>query len=179
MPNMPIMLIMPIAHHAYCLSCLLPIMPNMPIITTPRAKDKGKQAAHHIVCEQHAPLFILHRAPASKLVPPSHPFLRERKLKPLFRGPETAMQHTGKRQKSCTAPRGIQSKVDCFIKDRLRHYFNPVARAGAFDCFMIKCKLIVKSQERETKARTTRLSPQRLSASSACPESRSSCYPSG
>ena len=39
-----------------------------------RAKDKGKQAAHHIVCEQHAPLFILHRAPASKLVPPSHPF---------------------------------------------------------------------------------------------------------
>ena len=151
--------IMPIAHHAYCLSCLLPIMPNMPIITTPRAKDKGKQAAHHIVCEQHAPLFILHRAPASKLVPPSHPILRERKLKPLFRGPKTAMQHTGKRQKSCTAPRGIQSKVDCFIKDRLRHYFNPVARAGAFDCFMIKCKLIVKSQERETKAKTTRLSP--------------------
>ena len=43
-----------------------------------RAKDKGKQAAHHIVCEQHAPLFILHRAPASKLVPPSHPFLREK-----------------------------------------------------------------------------------------------------
>lgn len=187
---------MPIAYHAYCLSCLLclicllcplcllcllPIMPNMPIITTtPRAKDKGKQAAHHIVCEQHAPLFILHRAPASKLVPPSHPILRERKLKPLFRGPETAMQHTGKRQKSCTAPRGIQSKVDCFIKDRLRHYFNPVARAGAFDCFMIKCKLIVKSQERETKTRTARLSPpQRLSASSACPESRSSCYPSG
>lgn len=159
MPIVPIMPIMPIAHHAYCLSCLLPIKPNMPIITTPRAKDKGKQAAHHIVCEQHAPLFILHRAPASKLVPPSHPILRERKLKPLFRGPETAMQHTGKRQKSCTAPRGIQSKVDCFIKDRLRHYFNPVARAGAFDCFMIKCKLIVKSQERETKARTARLSP--------------------
>ena len=183
---------MPIAHYAYCLlclicplcplclSCLLPIKPNMPIITTPPEKDKGKQAAHHIVCEQHAPLFILHRAPASKLVPPSHPILRERKLKPLFRGPETAMQHTGKRQKSCTAPRGIQSKVDCFIKDRLRHYFNPVARAGAFDCFMIKCKLIVKSQERETKAKTAQLSPQRrLSASSACPESRSSCYPSG
>ena len=193
---------MPIAHYAYCLcliclicllcllcllclicllcpSCLLPIMPNMPIITPPE-KDKGKQAARHIVCEQHAPLFILHRAPASKLVPPSHPILRERKLKPLFRGPETAMQHTGKRQKSCTAPRGIQSKVDCFIKDRLRHYFNPVARAGAFDCFMIKCKLIVKSQERETKARTARLSPPaQLSASSACPESRSSCYPSG
>lgn len=181
---------MPIAHYAYylcllcliCLISLLPIKPNMPIITTTlRAKDKGKQAAHHIVCEQHAPLFILHRAPASKLVPHSHPILRERKLKPLFRGPETAMQHTGKRQKSCTAPRGIQSKVDCFIKDRLRHYFNPVARAGAFDCFMIKCKLIVKSQERETKARTTQLSPpqRRLSASSACPESRSSCYPSG
>lgn len=57
----------------------MPIKPNMPIITTtPRAKDKGKQAAHHIVCEQHAPLFILHRAPASKLVPPSHPFLREK-----------------------------------------------------------------------------------------------------
>lgn len=182
MPNMPIMPIMPIAHHAYCLSCLICplclICPSLP--PPPRAKDKGKQAARHIVCEQHAPLFILHRAPASKLVPPSHPILRERKLKPLFRGPETAMQHTGKRQKSCTAPRGIQSKVDCFIKDRLRHYFNPVARAGAFDCFMIKCKLIVKSQERETKAKTARLSPQRrLSASSACPESRSSCYPSG
>lgn len=77
------------------------------------------------------------------------------------------MQHTGKRQKSCTAPRGIQSKVDCFIKDRLRHYFNPVARAGAFDCFMIKCKLIVKSQERETKAKTAQAAtqppaPQRL-----------------
>lgn len=78
MPIVPIMPIMPIAHHAYCLSCLLPIKPNMPIITTPRAKDKGKQAAHHIVCEQHAPLFILHRAPASKLVPPSHPFEREK-----------------------------------------------------------------------------------------------------
>lgn len=73
MPIVPIMPIMPIAHHAYCLSCLLPIKPNMPIITPPE-KDKGKQAAHHIVCEQHAPLFILHRAPASKLVPPSHPF---------------------------------------------------------------------------------------------------------
>ena len=147
---LPIMLI---AYHAYCPLCL--ICPSLP---PPRAKDKGKQAAHHIVCEQHAPLFILHRAPAGKLVP-QPPILRERKLKPLFRGPKTAMQHTGKRQKSCTAPRGIQSKVDCFIKDRLRHYFNPVARAGAFDCFMIKCKLIVKSQERETKARTARLSP--------------------
>lgn len=52
-------------------------MPNMPIIT-PQAKDKGKQAARHIVCEQHAPLFILHRVPAGKLVPPSHPFLREK-----------------------------------------------------------------------------------------------------
>lgn len=82
------------------------------------------------------------------------------------------MQHTGKRQKSCTAPRGIQSKVDCFIKDRLRHYFNPVARAGAFDCFMIKCKLIVKSQEQESnrpqaKAKTAQAAtqppaPQRL-----------------
>ncbi len=67
MPNMPIMPNMPNMP-------IMPIKPNMPIITTPRAKDKGKQAAHHIVCEQHAPLFILHRAPASKLVPPSHPF---------------------------------------------------------------------------------------------------------
>ncbi len=43
-----------------------------------RAKDKGKQAAHHIVCEQHAPLFILHRAPASKLVPQPPLFEREK-----------------------------------------------------------------------------------------------------
>lgn len=101
MPNMPIM----------------PIMPNMPIITTtPRAKDKGKQAAHHIVCEQHAPLFILHRAPASKLVPPSHPILRERKLKPLFRGPETAMQHTGKRQSRAPRPEAYSQKLIVLLK---------------------------------------------------------------
>lgn len=56
----------------------MPNMPIMPIITTPRAKDKGKQAAHHIVCEQHAPLFILHRAPASKLVPQPPLFEREK-----------------------------------------------------------------------------------------------------
>jgi hypothetical protein len=91
-------------------------MPNMPIITTPRAKDKGKQAAHHIVCEQHAPLFILHRAPASKLVPPSHPFLRERKLKPLFRGPETAMQHTGKRQSRAPRPEAYSQKLIVLLK---------------------------------------------------------------
>lgn len=110
--------IMPIAY-AYCLSCLLPIMPimpNMPIITTPRAKDKGKQAAHHIVCEQHAPLFILHRAPASKLVPPSHPILRERKLKPLFREPETAMQHTGKRQSRAPRPEAYSQKLIVLLK---------------------------------------------------------------
>lgn len=101
MPNMPIM----------------PIMPNMPIITTtPRAKDKGKQAAHHIVCEQHAPLFILHRAPASKLVPPSHPILRERKLKPLFRGLETAMQHTGKRQSRAPRPEAYSQKLIVLLK---------------------------------------------------------------
>lgn len=125
--------IMPIAHYAYCLCllclicllcllclicplCPLPIMPNMPIITTPRAKDKGKQAAHHIVCEQHAPLFILHRAPASKLVPPSHPILRERKLKPLFRGPETAMQHTGKRQSRAPRPEAYSQKLIVLLK---------------------------------------------------------------
>lgn len=92
-------------------------MPNMPIIiTTPRAKDKGKQAAHHIVCEQHAPLFILHRAPASKLVPHSHPILRERKLKPLFRGPETAMQHTGKRQSRAPRPEAYSQKLIVLLK---------------------------------------------------------------
>lgn len=70
------------------------------------------------------------------------------------------MQHTGKRQSRAPRPEAYSQKlIVLFIKDRLRHYFNPVARAGAFDCFMIKCKLIVKSQERETKARTTRLSP--------------------
>lgn len=127
--------IMPIAHYAYCLSCLicllcllclLPIMliayhaycplclicPSLP----PRAKDKGKQAAHHIVCEQHAPLFILHRAPASKLVPHSHPILRERKLKPLFRGPETAMQHTGKRQSRAPRPEAYSQKLIVLLK---------------------------------------------------------------
>ena len=113
--------IMPIAYYAYCLCllcplCLLPIMSNMPIITTPRAKDKGKQAARHIVCEQHAPLFILHRAPASKLVPPSHPILRERKLKPLFRGPETAMQHTGKRQSRAPRPEAYSQKLIVLLK---------------------------------------------------------------
>ncbi len=81
-----------------------------------RAKDKGKQAAHHIVCEQHAPLFILHRAPASKLVPPSHPILRERKLKPLFRGPETAMQHTGKRQSRAPRPEAYSQKLIVLLK---------------------------------------------------------------
>ena len=81
-----------------------------------RAKDKGKQAAHHIVCEQHAPLFILHRAPADKLVPPSHPFLRERKLKPLFRGPETAMQHTGKRQSRAPRPEAYSQKLIVLLK---------------------------------------------------------------
>lgn len=86
----------------------------MPI--PPRAKDKGKQAAHHIVCEQHAPLFILHRAPASKLVPPSHPILRERKLKPLFRGPETAMQHTGKRQSRAPRPEAYSQKLIVLLK---------------------------------------------------------------
>lgn len=92
-------------------------MPNMPIITTTlQAKDKGKQAAHHIVCEQHAPLFILHRAPASKLVPPSHPILRERKLKPLFRGPETAMQHTGKRQSRAPRPEAYSQKLIVLLK---------------------------------------------------------------
>lgn len=117
--------IMPIAYYAYCLlclicplclSCLLPIKPNMPIITTPPEKDKGKQAAHHIVCEQHAPLFILHRAPVSKLVPPSHPFLRERKLKPLFRGPKTAMQHTGKRQSRAPRPEAYSQKLIVLLK---------------------------------------------------------------
>ena len=81
-----------------------------------RAKDKGKQAAHHIVCEQHAPLFILHRAPASKLVPLSHPILRERKLKPLFRGPETAMQHTGKRQSRAPRPEAYSQKLIVLLK---------------------------------------------------------------
>lgn len=58
----------------------MPIMPNMPImpISHPPEKDKGKQAAHHIVCEQHAPLFILHRAPAGKLVPQPPLFEREK-----------------------------------------------------------------------------------------------------
>lgn len=124
--------IMPIAHYAYCLCplcplCLLPIMliayhaycplslicPSLP---PPRAKDKGKQAARHIVCEQHAPLFILHRAPASKLVPPSHPILRERKLKPLFRGPGTAMQHTGKRQSRAPRPEAYSQKLIVLLK---------------------------------------------------------------
>ena len=43
-----------------------------------RAKDKGKQAARHKVREQHAPLFILHRAPAGKLVPQPPLFEREK-----------------------------------------------------------------------------------------------------
>lgn len=129
-PALSIRPIMPIAYHAYCLCliclicllcllcplCLLPIKPNMPIITTPRAKDKGKHAARHKVCEQHAPLFILHRAPAGKLVPPSHPFLRERKLKPLFRGPETAMQHTGKRQSRAPRPEAYSQKLIVLLK---------------------------------------------------------------
>ena len=55
----------------------MPIMPIMPIIT-PRAKDKGKHAARHKVREQHAPLFILHRAPAGKLVPQPPLFEREK-----------------------------------------------------------------------------------------------------
>lgn len=109
--------IMPIAHHAYCLSCLIcPLCLICPPLPPPQAKDKGKQAAHHIVCEQHAPLFILHRAPASKLVPPSHPFLRERKLKPLFRGPETAMQHTGKRQSRAPRPEAYSQKLIVLLK---------------------------------------------------------------
>lgn len=89
-------------------------MPIMPIITH-RAKDKGKHAAHHIVCEQHAPLFILHRAPAGKLVP-QPPFLRERKLKPLFRGPETAKQHTGKRQSRAPRPEAYSQKLIVLLK---------------------------------------------------------------
>lgn len=110
--------IMPIAYYAYCLCliCLLCLLclicPSLP----PPEKDKGKQAAHHIVCEQHAPLFILHRAPASKLVPPSHPILRERKLKPLFRGPETAMQHTGKRQSRAPRPEAYSQKLIVLLK---------------------------------------------------------------
>lgn len=55
----------------------MPIMPNMPIITTPPKKIKGSTQPA-IVCEQHAPLFILHRAPAGKLVPQPPLFEREK-----------------------------------------------------------------------------------------------------
>lgn len=62
------------------------------------------------------PCLSLHRAPASKLVPPSHPILRERKLKPLFRGPETAMQHTGKRQSRAPRPEAYSQKLIVLLK---------------------------------------------------------------
>lgn len=81
---------MPIAYYAYCLICLLlilpnmpnmpimPIMPNMPIITTPPEQKIKGSTQPAIVCEQHAPLFILHRAPADKLVPQPPLFEREK-----------------------------------------------------------------------------------------------------
>ena len=67
---------MPIAYYAYCLLCLLPIMPNMPImpITPPKQKIKGSKQPTTLCASNMLPCLSLHRAPASKLVPPSHPF---------------------------------------------------------------------------------------------------------
>ena len=158
----------------------MPIMPNMPIITTPRAKDKGKHAVRHKVCEQHAPLFILHRAPASKLVPHSHPILRERKLKPLFRGPETAMQHTGKRQSRAPRPEAYSQKLIVLLKIACAIISTPwhgrERLIVLYDKVQIDCQ---KSRAREQNQNSPAQPPRRLSASSAYPESRPSCYPSG
>lgn len=183
---------MPIAYYAYCLlclicplcplclSCLLPIKPNLPIITTPPKKIKGSTQPA-IVCEQHAPLFILHRAPASKLVPPSHPILRERKLKPLFRGPETAMQHTGKRQSRAPRPEAYSQKLIVLLKIACAIISTPwhgrERLIVLYDKVQIDCqKSRARDQSQNSPAQPR---PRRLSASSACPESRPSCYPSG
>ena len=150
-----------IAYHAYCpLSLICPSLP-------PPEKDKGKQAAHHIVCEQHAPLFILHRAPASKLVPPSHPILRERKLKPLFRGPETAMQHTGKRQSRAPRPEAYSQKLIVLLKIACAIISTPwhgrERLIVLYDKVQIDCqKSRAREQESErpqTKARTAQAAP--------------------
>lgn len=139
----------------------MPIKPNMPIITTPRAKDKGKHAARHIVCEQHAPLFILHRAPASKLVPPSHPFLRERKLKPLFRGPKAAMQHTGKRQSRAPRPEAYSQKLIVLLKIACAIISTPwhgrERLIVLYDKVQIDCQ---KSRAREQRARGPNPKPE-------------------
>lgn len=69
MPIMPNMPIMPIAHHAYCLLCL--ICPSLP---PPEQKIKGSKQPATKCASNMLPCLSLHRAPASKLVPPSHPF---------------------------------------------------------------------------------------------------------
>lgn len=113
------------------------------------------------MCEQHAPLFILHRAPASKLVPPSHPFLRERKLKPLFRGPKAAMQHTGKRQSRAPRPEAYSQKLIVLLKIACAIISTPwhgrERLIVLYDKVQIDCQ---KSRAREQRARGPKPKPE-------------------